>query len=167
MEQHLASVATNTFATRHPQFKTMFAALVAGVGAAVAIGVLALSSHVNPHWVLLMAPFGATAVIVFGLPQSPLAQPKNVILGHLLTALIGLCFLQFVGVSPLSLAAATGVAVSAMLLTKTTHPPAGANPLLIMLTGQHWSFLFSTVLLGAIVMVMVAQIMRWLKSRWA
>lgn len=104
-----------------------------------------------------MAPFGATTVLVFGVPESPLAQPRNVILGHLLTALIGVCFTEFVGVTPFSLAAATGFAVSAMLLTKTTHPPAGANPLLIMLTGQSWGFLLAPVLLGAVIIVLVGK----------
>jgi len=132
--------------------------IVAGLGAAIAIGLLSLSTMVDPNWVLLMAPFGATAVLVFGVPDSPLAQPKNVIVGHLLTAFIGLCFLEFLGTSPLSLALATGLAVSLMLLTKTTHPPAGANPLLVMLTAQHWSFLFSTVLAGTLVMVALAQL---------
>ncbi|WP_052074430.1 HPP family protein [Shewanella mangrovi] len=156
------SPSHTTAATR---LRTTAVALIAGVGAALAIGVLAFCSEINPHWVFLMAPFGATAVIVFGLPQSPLAQPKNVILGHLLTALIGLVFLQFFAVTPLTLALAVGLAVTTMLLSNTTHPPAGANPLLIMLTGQQWSFLFTTVLLGAIVMVMVAQLMRRLNQR--
>lgn len=150
---------------RLSQYVTTLYPFIAGVGAAIAIGLLALSSELDPHWVLLMAPFGATAVIVFGLPQSPLAHPKNVILGHLITALIGLCFVEFFAVTPLTLALATGLAVSLMLLTKTTHPPAGANPLLIMLTQQHWWFLFSTVLLGAIAMVLVAQAMQWLQRR--
>ncbi|QSX37806.1 HPP family protein [Shewanella sedimentimangrovi] len=140
--------------------------LLAGVGAAVAIGLLSLSTMINPNWVLLMAPFGATAVLVFGVPDSPLAQPKNVILGHLLTAFIGLCFLEFVGISPLSLALASGLAVSLMLLTKTTHPPAGANPLLVMLTSQHWDFLFTTVLAGSLAMVALAQMHRSLQRRW-
>lgn len=134
-------------------------ALMSGVGAAVAIGLLSLVENMQSELVLLMAPFGATAVLVFGLPESPLAQPKNVIAGHLLTALIGVCFVEFVGVTPLTLALATGLAVSAMLLTNTTHPPAGANPLLVMLTGQSWFFLISPVLLGAIALVVVGKLM--------
>ncbi|EGQ9189806.1 HPP family protein, partial [Vibrio cholerae] len=116
--------------------------------------------------VLLMAPFGATAVLVFGVPNSPLAQPKNVIFGHLITAFIGVIFTQYIGVSAISLAVATGLAVSAMLITKTTHPPAGANPLLIMLSGQGWSFLFTPVLLGAVVIVLVGKSMQMLTRQW-
>ena len=130
-------------------------AVVSGAGAALAIGLLSYIDTLQSDWVLLMAPFGATAVLVFGLPQSPLARPPNVIFGHFLTALIGVCFTTWVGVNPLTLALASGLAVSAMLLTGTTHPPAGANPLLIMLSGQSWSFLISPVLTGACAIVLV------------
>lgn len=100
-----------------------------------------------------MAPFGATMVILFGLPQSPLAQPKNIILGHILTTAIGLAIVSLIGVSPWSMGLAVGLAVSAMLLTNTTHPPAGANPLVVMLAGESWSFLFMPVAVGSILIV--------------
>lgn len=131
--------------------------LFSGVGAALAIGILSFADSAQSDIILLMAPFGATAVLVFGVPDSPLAQPKNVILGHLITAFIGVFFVEFIGVTPLSLSIATGLAVSAMLFTKTTHPPAGANPILIMLAGQSWSFLISPVLLGAVILVVVGK----------
>ncbi|GIU46926.1 HPP family protein [Shewanella algidipiscicola] len=135
--------------------------IVAGVGAFLAIGLLSFFDSTLSDVALLMAPFGATAVLVFGVPDSPLAQPKNVILGHLITAFVGVFFTQYIGVSPLTLALATGVGVSAMLLTKTTHPPAGANPLLIMLAGQGWTFLVTPVLLGAVVIVLVGKGMQF------
>ncbi|MFT6920954.1 MAG: CBS-domain-containing membrane protein, partial [Cognaticolwellia sp.] len=80
--------------------KTIFS-FVAGIAATLAIGVLAYldSLSISPG-VWLMAPFGATVVLVFGVPASPLAQPKNVILGHFLTALIGVIFITYVGVQP-------------------------------------------------------------------
>jgi CBS-domain-containing membrane protein len=140
-------------------------ALFSGLGASLAIGVLSYADTEILNAALLMAPFGATTVLVFGVPDSPLAQPKNVIFGHLLTAFIGVVFVQFVGVTPLSLAMATGLAVSMMLLTKTTHPPAGANPLLIMLTGQSWGFLFTPVLIGAVVIVLVGKSMNTLRRQ--
>lgn len=123
--------------------------IVAGLGATLAIGVLSYLDSMTHAGLWLMAPFGATAVLVFGLPDSPLAKPKNVIVGHFLTALIGVLFVEYVGVYPWSLALATGLAITTMLLTKTTHPPAGANPMLVMLTGQSWSFLVTPVLIGA------------------
>ena len=130
---------------------------MAGIGAAVAISVLTVADATIEELLFIMAPFGATTVLVFGIPNSPLAQPKNVIFGHLLTALIGVVFVQFFDVNAFTLALATGLGVSAMLLTKTTHPPAGANPILIMLSGQGWGFLVTPVLVGAVAIVLVGK----------
>ena len=145
--------------------KHLILSLFAGLAAAVAIGVLAYADHLYSGYVLLMAPFGASAVLVFGVPDSPLAQPKNVILGHLLTAFIGIAFVQFVGVTPITLAVATGAAITGMLLTKTTHPPAGANPILIMLAGESWGFLVSPVLIGTLMIVAVGMIHKQLRQK--
>jgi CBS-domain-containing membrane protein len=124
-------------------------------GAATAIGLTgALSSATATPW--LMAPFGATAVLVFGLPDSPLAQPRNVIGGHLLTSLVGLVFLTALGPQWWSMALAVATAIAAMQMTRMVHPPAGANPLLIMATGASWSFLATPVLTGSVAIVLVA-----------
>ncbi|WP_255202823.1 HPP family protein [Vibrio vulnificus] len=72
-------------------------------------------------------------------------------------AFVGLFFAHYLGVNRINLALASGLAVSVMLLTKTTHPPAGANPLLIMMTGQNWDFLLTPVLLGAVIIVVIGQ----------
>ena len=143
----------------------LFLPLFAGVGASLAIGLLSYFDASLTNVALLMAPFGASVVIVFGLPDSPLAQAKNVILGHLITAFIGVFFVQFIGVSPFTLAIATGLGVTVMLLTKTTHPPAGANPILIMLSAQSWSFLLTPVLVGAVIIVIVGKVMHKIQKR--
>ena len=140
------------------------ASSIAGLGAAIAILVLCVLSNLQHTVVLIMAPFGATTVLVFGLPNSPLAQPKNVIFGHMITALIGLICLHMLGVTPITLALATGVAVACMMLTDTTHPPAGANPLLIMLTHQDWSFLITPVFIGAVLIVIVGKVYSLIKN---
>ena len=132
-------------------------ALIAGVGASITLGLLLMVETNVESAALVMAPFGATAVLVFGLPQSPLAQPKNVIFGHLVTAVIGIVFSQYVGVTPVSLAIATGLGITCMLISKTTHPPAGANPILIMLAGHGWSFLIAPVLIGSVVIVLMSK----------
>ncbi|KGJ93635.1 HPP family protein [Colwellia psychrerythraea] len=140
--------------------------VIAGLGASLAIGLLSVMEANLSDVALLMAPFGATAVLVFGVPDSPLAQPKNVILGHLITAFIGVVFTQYVGVTPISLAIATGLGVTAMLLSKTTHPPAGANPILIMLSGQSWGFLITPVLMGAMIIVLVGKALRMMQNKF-
>ncbi|ELV8695527.1 HPP family protein [Vibrio fluvialis] len=141
-------------------------ALLAGFAATCAIGLLSYADAWSSAGLWLMASFGATAVLVFGVPDSPLAQPKNVIFGHLITASVGLAFVHWLPVEPWSLAIATGFAISLMLVTKTTHPPAGANPLLIMLTGQSWSFLVTPVLIGALVIVLCGQLNQLWSRKW-
>lgn len=138
---------------------TLFLPILAGMGAFLGIALLSFFDASVMDFALLMAPFGATAVLVFGVPESPLAQAKNVIGGYLITASIGIIFTLYIGVSPLTLALASGLAVTAMLLTKTTHPPAGANPILIMLAGEGWSFLVTPVLIGAVLLVLVGKLM--------
>ncbi|NQZ93336.1 MAG: HPP family protein [Moritella sp.] len=140
--------------------------IIAGTFATLTIGILAYLGNITNSVLWLMAPFGATVVLVFGVPKSPLAQPKNVIVGHLLTAFIGVLFVEYVGVEPWSLAIATGLAVTIMLLTNTTHPPAGANPMVIMLAGQSWAFLFNPVLIGACVIVGLGLILNKLRTSY-
>jgi CBS-domain-containing membrane protein len=132
-------------------------AVIAGIGASFTIGLLSLIEANIDNAVLIMAPFGATAVLVFGVSSSPLAQPKNVILGHFITAFIGVFFYQYLEVTPVTIAIATGLGVTSMLVSKTTHPPAGANPILIMLSGQGWLFLVTPVLVGSIVIVLIGK----------
>lgn len=105
---------------------------------------------------LLMAPFGATCVLMFGVLDSPLAQPRNVIGGHVLCTLIGLGFSYFLGNSALSMSLAVATSIAAMQLTKTSHPPAGADPLVIMLSHANWTFLFIPVLAGSLILVALA-----------
>ena len=140
--------------------------VLAGSGAALAIGILAYLDQATTNGLWLMAPFGATTVLVFGVPQSPLAQPRNVICGHLLSAIIGVCFAQYVGVYPWSMALATGLAIMVMLATKTTHPPAGADPMLIMLLGKSWPFVLNPVLAGAVIIVAVGYMVNTAIPQW-
>jgi len=132
--------------------------LIAGIGAMLCITALGSMQQLTHTLVWLMAPFGATMVILFGLPDSPLAQPRNIVFGHLLTSFIGLAVLSLLGVSAWSMGLAVGLAVALMLVTKTTHPPAGANPILIMLTGQTWGFLLSPVATGTLFIVLIGVI---------
>ncbi|WP_027091891.1 HPP family protein [Cohnella thermotolerans] len=130
-------------------------AAIAAAGGIAAIAVLAgLSDWTSAKWI--MAPFGASCVLAFGLWDSPLAQPRNIIGGHLLSTLVGLVVYHGFGAGPVGMAVAVGLAIGLMVLTKTTHPPAGADPIVVMTSGSGWSFLFAPVLLGAIVIVLIA-----------
>ena len=130
-------------------------AAVSGLGGFIVIFLLA-QAGASLHTTLLIAPFGASCVLVFALPQSPLAQPRNVIGGHLVSTAIGLAALTLFGSQPFSLAIAVGVAIAAMELSRTLHPPAGADPIVVILAKAGWTFLLSPVLAGAVTIVLVA-----------
>lgn len=107
---------------------------------------------------LLMAPFGATSVLIFGMPDSPLAQPRNVIGGNFLVALLSMVILQCLGSSPWSMGLAVSSAIVMMQITGTLHPPSGAVALVVMMTKPDWEFLFTPALEGSIILVLCAVI---------
>jgi len=109
---------------------------------------------------LIMASFGASCVLLFALPEAPLAQPKNVIGGHLITSFIGLLAAHFLPASPFIVAFAVALGIALMVLTETVHPPAGGNPLLILLgpAVPPWSFLLTPVLAGTLLLVIIASL---------
>lgn len=86
---------------------------------------LALTEYSGHMWI--MAPFGASCVLLYAAPQSPLAQPRNIILGHLVSAFVGLCFAHWLPVNMFSISLAVGLAIACMQFLGCVHPPAGAN----------------------------------------
>ena len=134
------------------------------LGASIAVGALAwLSMLSGMPW--LMAPFGASCVLAFGVPDSPLAQPRNIIGGHVVATLVGLVALQVLGDAWWVGAIAVGLALALMQITRTLHAPAGANPLLVLTAHAPFSFLFTPVLIGAIVIVAVAWLVNNARSK--
>ena len=132
-------------------------AAIGGCGGFIVIYLLAQLTA-SLHTVLLIAPFGASCVLVFALPQSPLAQPRNVIGGHLISTTVGLGVFALLGAAPLSFGLAVGLAIAAMELTGTLHPPAGADPIVVILAKASWPFLISPVLVGATAIVIIAYV---------
>ncbi|MDP2852316.1 MAG: HPP family protein, partial [Gallionella sp.] len=127
-------------------------AAVAGVGGALTIALLATLTF-EGGLALLIPPFGASCVLVFALPGSPLAQPRNVIGGHLATACAGLLACAAFGPGIAAASIGVGLGISAMILTRTVHPPAGANPLVVLASLATPSFLVMPVLVGSAVIV--------------
>lgn len=135
-------------------------AIAAGAGGGLVIGILAfLTQAVDKP--LLIAPFGASCVLLFAIPQSPLARPRSVIGGHLVSSFVGLAVLTVVGGGVLACALSVGLAITLMQVTETLHPPAGGDPLVVILTGAGWSFLGLPVLAGTTALVVLA----WLYHR--
>ena len=103
-----------------------------------------------------MGSFGASIFVLFVLPESPFAQPRNVIIGHLVTTFIGLFFYHLVGSDWWSMAIALAIAIAAMQYLRVPHPPAGSNPFIVFLLGSQWEFLWMPTLIGSILIVLVA-----------
>jgi CBS-domain-containing membrane protein len=129
-----------------------------GTAAIAVIGMLAKLTGLP----LIIAPFGASSVLLFAAPESTFAQPRNLVLGHLIASATGLAVFWLAGSGIWPMALATGLAIAAMQVTRTVHPPAGADPLVIMLSGAgSASFLLVPVLAGVLCLFAVAQAVHW------
>ena len=138
------------------------AGALAGLGAAIAIGAMEWFS-IAGHYPLAIIPFATSIVLVTGSPDAEPAQPRALIGGHVVSTLAGLALLKLTGPGAWAAAAGVGLAVLAMYLTGTFHPPAGINPLLVISNNLPWSFLFAPVLAGALMLTAFA--LAW--HRWS
>lgn len=128
---------------------------LAWLGGFAAIAMLASLSD----WLtiaLVLGSFGASCVLVFGYPDVPFSQPRNVIAGHFLSSLVGLACMQLFGPQWWSVAIAVGTSIALMMATRTVHPPAGSNPVIVFLSHPSWSFLLFPTLTGALCLVGLA-----------
>jgi CBS-domain-containing membrane protein len=140
---------------RRPAHPSVRAVLLGAVGSFLAIGALAaLSGKLDV--MLLLGSFGASCVLLFGYPEAPFAQPANVIGGHVICTVLGLAALHWIGPQPWALALAVGCSIAAMMATRTVHPPAGSNPVIVFLGHSGWSLLLFPVLSGALILVLIA-----------
>ncbi|HEY8336858.1 MAG TPA: HPP family protein [Tardiphaga sp.] len=142
-------------AIRRNNHRNILAGIVAGVGAAIAIGTMEWFSSAT-HYPLVIIPFATSIVLVIGSPETEPAQPRALVGGHLVATLVGLLMLKLAGPHAWAAAAAVGLAVLAMYLTGTFHPPAGINPLLVVSGALPWTFLVAPVLLGALLLTAFA-----------
>jgi len=134
------------------------------VGSFLGIALVAFlhSYFVEPKGLfLVVASYGASAVLIYGAPHSPLAQPRNLLGGHFFSALVGAIVVKLVPIYWLASALSVSLAIVVMHLTKTLHPPGGATALFAAIGGEkvkNLGFLypFFPVLTGAFLMLMVA-----------
>ncbi len=111
---------------------------------------------------MIIGSFGASAVLIYGAVRSPLAQPRNLIGGHILSAIVGVTAFQLVGGQPwLAASIAVSTAIALMHLTKTLHPPGGATALIAVIGGDGvhnlgYLYVLVPVALGAAVMLLIA-----------
>jgi len=154
MSQGVISFLQNALTRKQPA-QSYTSAIKAGTGGALAIATLVILGHATDN-LLLMAPFGATCVLIFSLPASPLSQPANVIGGHIISSAIGLTLHTFLPLDWWSMGLAVGIAIAAMSILRVTHPPAGADPLVVFLSSPGWDYLIFPVAIGSIVLVITA-----------
>ena len=145
--------------------RTALAGAVAGLGAAIAIGAMEWFS-ISGNFPLAIIPFATSIVLVIGSPDAEPAQPRALIGGHIISTLVGLAVLKVTGPGVIAAAAGVGLAVLAMYLTGTFHPPAGINPLLVISNNLPWTFLVAPVLAGALLLTAFALVWhRWVRGQ--
>ena len=134
--------------------KEIIKSFLAGFYSFITIGILTLLTYKTDLGVFLIASFGSSMVLLYGYPESPFAQPKNVFFGHVLTSVVGMFFLYFLPIPlyiVLPIAVGTGVAL--MMLFNVTHPPAGGNPIIIIVGSVSVEYLLSPIILGSAIIV--------------
>ena len=130
--------------------------LISSLGAFLCIFLIAYFNSLDETNIWLIPPFGASLVLVMAVHDSPLAQPRNVFFGHILSASSGVLLFYFLGNSPISISLALSLAIILMMITKTIHPPAGANPIIAILGAKSFEFVIMPVATGALFIVIFA-----------
>ena len=128
--------------------------IIAGLFSAITIGVLTLLTYKTQFGLFLISSFGSSMLLIFGYPESPFAQPKNIFFGHLLTSVVGVFFLYLI---PLPLYVliplAVGFGVCLMIMFNVTHPPAGGNPIIVIMGSISLDYIVSPVIIGSIILI--------------
>lgn len=91
---------------------------------------------------------------MYGVPNSPLAQPRNVIGGSCIGAIVSILLVQFFGTEPWVMGLAVATTIKVMKLTRTVHPPGGAVALVGVMSNASWSFLWMPVFVGSLLIIM-------------
>ncbi len=108
---------------------------------------------------VLFPPLGASAVLLYGAPAAPFSQPRNLIGGHLLAAFVGVLMNNLLGINYVSIALTVSLAIAIMLLTRTTHPPAGATAFIgVIESNGNYLWPFVPVLISAFILLLIALI---------
>ena len=137
-----------------------FKASLAGIFSAFTIGVLTLITYKTELGLFLAASFGSSMVLLYGFPESPFAQPKNIFFGHLLTALVGVIFVNFIQLPIfIIIPVAVGFGIFLMIILDVVHPPAGGNPIMVIIGSASFDYLFSPIITGTIIILLFGVIL--------
>ena len=136
---------------------TLQKALIAGFFSTITISVLTVLTYKSTLGYFIAGSFGSSMVLLFGFPESPFAQPKNVFFGHLCTALVGVIFVNFIPLPIyINIALAVGAGVFFMILLNIVHPPAGGNPIMVIIGSASFEYLINPIIFGCIIILGLA-----------
>ena len=136
------------------QKENIIKAILAGLFSTITIGALTLLTYKTQYGIFLIASFGSSMVLLFGYPESPFAQPKNIFFGHMLTTICGMLFLYFVPLPIyITIPLAVGLGVSLMIILNVTHPPAGGNPIIVIMGSVSMDYLINPIISGTIIIL--------------
>ena len=132
-------------------------ALIAGFFSAFTIGVLTILTYKSAIGLFLAGSFGSSMVLLFGFPDSPFAQPRNVFFGHLVTTLVGVIFVNLITLPIfINIAIAVGLGVFFMILLNVVHPPAGGNPIMVIIGSVSYDYLLFPIISGCFIIILLA-----------
>ena len=138
----------------------LFKSFIAGLFSAITMAALTYLTYKTPYGVFLIASFGSSMVLLFGYPESPFAQPKNIFFGHLLTSIVGVLFVIFVPLPIyIIIPLAVGIGVGLMILLNVTHPPAGGNPIIVIMGSVSLDYLINPIISGSIIILVFGVIL--------
>tara|TARA_B100001250_G_C19735600_1_gene760598 strand:+ start:217 stop:681 length:465 start_codon:yes stop_codon:yes gene_type:complete len=136
------------------QKENIIKALTAAVFSIITISALTILTYKTQYGIFLIASFGSSMVLLYGYPESPFAQPKNIFFGHLLTTICGMIFLYFIPLPIyISIPFAVGLGVGLMIMLNVTHPPAGGNPIIVIMGSVSLDYLINPVISGSIIIL--------------
>jgi len=128
--------------------------IISTIFSIITIGVLTLLTYKTEYGIFLIASFGSSMVLLYGYPESPFAQPKNIFFGHLLTSVVGIIFLNLIPLPIyITIPFAVGIGVGLMILLNVTHPPAGGNPIIVIIGSVSLDYLITPIILGSLIIL--------------
>ena len=128
--------------------------LIASLFSAITIAALTLLTYKTQYGIFLIASFGSSMVLLYGYPENTFAQPKNILFGHVLTTICGMFFLYFVPLPIyITIPLAVGVGVGLMIILSVTHPPAGGNPIIVIMGSVSIDYLINPIISGTIIIL--------------
>ena len=128
--------------------------LIAGLFSTITIAALTFLTYKTQYGIFLIASFGSSMVLLYGYPESPFAQPKNIFFGHLVTSVVGILVLFYVPLPIyITIPVAVGVGVGLMIILNVTHPPAGGNPIIVIIGSVSIDYLINPIITGTIIIL--------------